>query len=580
MAANLDACRVYMQALGVDPIAFAETFVAGEIREIRLERAQEMAQRWRLPELPKGQSSHICDTRAAAREALVVAWKTSVLDNPNSSHLMLAYTNKDVTSLNRQARLLMRACGVIKGPEYTYVTTKDEKNTLDGSTLSGKKSLQEQRGFSVGDRLVFCKNDRGLDVKNGMMGTVTSLSPSKISVALDNINREISFSPNLYKSFDHGWAVTLHKAQGITVDRVFKLASFEEHRNLAYVGMTRHRENLQVFGSLLDFWRHEVFLARLSASHDKASLLDYASKEVLEQTLEDARSNRLMGTLDKIGNHLEAIGFVAKHLYQKTVDTFLSPRGESELTPQPHLCVQEFEKTHGTRESVARDILGQRATYEASKWAQVKEIAKDAFMRKHGIEHLRPIDWLAIEGEIHKMLSIESRIFVEHAQQGKPLSDSQVFIMTMREMKQLAQEQASLEKAFSQHNTPFVAKSLAEDIIQSKALHGTNPTPEHVQQTIHILKDIESKDVERLRQIEQVLERHPIKGYEAKEIAEYAKVFEKEERLRSLTHESQNPQENNTLHSLEKSIKEFEKKATELETQRQQQQVKDLGLVR
>ena len=41
------------------------------------------------------------------------------------------------------------------------------------------------------------------------MGTVISLSPSKISVALDDTNREISFSPNLYKSFDHGWAVTL-----------------------------------------------------------------------------------------------------------------------------------------------------------------------------------------------------------------------------------------------------------------------------------------------------------------------------------------------------------------------------------
>ena len=490
MATNLDACRVHMQALGVDPLAFAETFVEGKTRETRLERAQEIAQRWRLPELVHGQAKHLCDTRAAAREVLVTAWKTSVLDNPNSSHLMLAYTNKDVTSLNSQARLFMRDCGIIKGAEYTYVTTKDAKGPLEGSPLdgghlSGKKSLQEQRGFSVGDRLVFCKNDRGLDVKNGMMGTVSSLSLSKISVVLDDTTRTVSFSPNLYKSFDHGWAVTLHKAQGITVDRVFKLASFEEYRNLAYVGMTRHREDLQVFGSLLDFWRHGVFLARLSAPHDKASLLDYAPKETLEQTLEDARSHRLMGVLGTIGNHLEAMGFVAKHLYQKTIDMFLSPRGEGERDLQPHLCVQEFEKTHGTRESAARDTLGQRAQYEASKWAQVKEIAKDAFMRKEGIEHLRPIDLLAIERETQKILSIESRIFVEHAQKGKPLSDSQVFIMAMREMKQLAQEQSILEKAFAQHHTPFVAKSVAEDIIHRKALYGTDPTPEHVQQSIY-----------------------------------------------------------------------------------------------
>ena len=125
-----------------------------------------------------------------------------------------------------------------------------------------------------------------------------------------------------------------------------------------------------------------------------------------------------------------------------------------------------------------------------------------------------------------------------------------------------------------------MAKSIAEDIIHSKALYGADPMPEHVQQSIHILKDIESKDVERFRQIEQAQEQHPIKGYEAKEVAEYAKAFEKEERLRSLTHEGQSPQENNTHHSLEKAVNAFEKKATELETQRQQQQVKELGLVR
>ena len=147
MAANLDACRIHMKALGVDPIAFAETFVAGETRETRLERAQEMAQRWRLPELVHGQPQHLCDTRAAAREALVTAWKTSVLDNPNSSHLMLAYTNKDVTSLNRQARTLMRACGVIKGPEYTYATTKDKKTLSMVALFQAKRLFNNSEGF-------------------------------------------------------------------------------------------------------------------------------------------------------------------------------------------------------------------------------------------------------------------------------------------------------------------------------------------------------------------------------------------------------------------------------------------------
>ena len=581
IAGNLDACRGQMKALNVDPIVFAENFVRGETQAERFSRATQLAERWKLPMLEPNQPRHLCESKEATRTALIAAWGHSMQENPEDSHLILAYTNKDVKTLNQEARLLMRARGQIQGAEFTYTTERQIKDPFQGERIR-----QEGKSFAVGDRLLFCKNENGLEVKNGMIGTVEVLSASSITVKLlssgsvGEEERRVTFSPNLYPSFDHGWAVTLHKAQGVTVDRVFKLASFEEYRNLAYVGLTRHKKDVQVFGSTLDFWVREVFIHCLSSPETKSLAHDYGDETALRHKLEGAQQNKLKATLEKMSHRLEAMGFVAKHLTQQTIDTFLSPREESELTTQPHLCVQEFEKTHGTRESAARDTLTQRAQYEESKWAQGEEIAKDAFMRKHGIEQLRPIDGLAIERETHKMLSIESRIFVEHAQQGKPLSDSQVFIMAMREMKQLAQEQASLEKEFAQHHTPFVAKNLAEEIIHRKALHGADPTPEHVQQTIHILKDIESKDVERLRQIEQVLERHPLKGYEAKEVAEYAKVFDKEERLRSLIHEGKSPHENNTHYSLEKAIKEFEKKATELETQRQQQQVKDLGLVR
>lgn len=40
-----------------------------------------------------------------------------------------------------------------------------------------------------------------------------------------------------YAHIDHGYAVTVHKAQGATVDRAYVLASGGMDRHLAYVGL-------------------------------------------------------------------------------------------------------------------------------------------------------------------------------------------------------------------------------------------------------------------------------------------------------------------------------------------------------
>jgi len=66
------------------------------------------------------------------------------------------------------------------------------------------------------------------------LGTILELSQQKIRVALDgDEQRTVSFSPNLYPFIDNGWATTIHKAQGVTVDHVKMLASFEQYRNLS-----------------------------------------------------------------------------------------------------------------------------------------------------------------------------------------------------------------------------------------------------------------------------------------------------------------------------------------------------------
>lgn len=230
--------------------------------------------------------SHVVDTRQAAKEEMVAAWMRDRAAMPEASHLMLAFTIKDTLSLNEKTRGLMREEGVIKGQDFTYTTHRIEKDDFERDVIT-----KEKRTFAEGDRILFTSNNTGMGVKNGTLGTILSLDQSKICVALDGKEqREVSFAPNLYPYIDNGWATNIHKSQGVTVDHVKKLASFEEYRNLAYVGMTRHRETLEVFGSSLDFWREEKVIDRLSRIQEKLSGFDYVNADKLEALMkEDAK---------------------------------------------------------------------------------------------------------------------------------------------------------------------------------------------------------------------------------------------------------------------------------------------------
>ncbi len=51
----------------------------------------------------------------------------------------------------------------------------------------------------------------------------------------------------------YGYSATVHKAQGARVDNIFMLATPGMDRQQAYVGMTRHREDVEVHVGHDDF---------------------------------------------------------------------------------------------------------------------------------------------------------------------------------------------------------------------------------------------------------------------------------------------------------------------------------------
>jgi hypothetical protein len=87
-----------------------------------------------------------------------------------------------------------------------------------------------------------------------MLGTVEYVEPGRIVAQLDGRGgASVSILTDSYQAIDHGYATTIHKNQGATVDRAFVLASSTMDRHLAYVAMTRHRDGVQLYAGIEEF---------------------------------------------------------------------------------------------------------------------------------------------------------------------------------------------------------------------------------------------------------------------------------------------------------------------------------------
>lgn len=181
-------------------------------------------------------------TKADAIDALLKDWVACY--DPSRSSLILAYLKRDVRALNERARAALI--------EHGMLTVGHAFRTADGI-----------RSFAIGDQVVFLKNESSLGVMNGMIGRVVEAEPGKISVEADGDGRgsggfeKIYIDQQFYADIDHGYATTIHKSQGATVDRVKVLASSMFDRHLTYVAMTRHRESVELYASNDEF-RHRV----------------------------------------------------------------------------------------------------------------------------------------------------------------------------------------------------------------------------------------------------------------------------------------------------------------------------------
>jgi len=130
---------------------------------------------------------------------------------------------------------------------------------------------------------MFLKNNRELAVKNGSLATVIEVTTRSIAVRLDAKEKlEVEFRLADYSALDYGYTATIHKAQGATAERTFVLATPGMDSHLAYVAMTRHREQAEIYDGHEDFRDFQALKQRLSRERMKDTTLDYAERRGLD----------------------------------------------------------------------------------------------------------------------------------------------------------------------------------------------------------------------------------------------------------------------------------------------------------
>ena len=257
---------------------------------------------------------------------LVDDWDRYQRANPGKSSVVLARTRAEARALShlmRERRFAALTDGERAGAARSHA---------DRVTVMVSRGTEDERAASPleiarGDRLRIGATHWEKQLFNGTVVTVedfkvergeTGTEPSVLISACTEDGREVTFHHDEIRDWygnirlDHGYAMTITSAQGLTVDRTFLLADASPPREMIYPAATRHRERLDIYVNrtplVLDIADRRTdndrevavtdseiraYLAeRWSRSQPKEAALDYMADGVWEEHREGVREDR------------------------------------------------------------------------------------------------------------------------------------------------------------------------------------------------------------------------------------------------------------------------------------------------
>ncbi len=263
---------------------------------------------------------------------LVDDWDRSQRANPGKSSVVLARTRAEARALSH----LMRERRFVALPDREQTDTDrthSDRADADRVTVMVSRGTEDDRTASPleiarGDRLRIGATHWGKQLFNGTVVTVEDFkvekaeagtAPSVLISARTEDGREVRFHHDEIRDWygnirlDHGYAMTITSAQGLTVDRTFLLADARPSRETIYPAGTRHRERLDIYVNraplaldiadrradndqelaVTDTEIRAYLAERWSRSQPKEAALDYMADGVWEERREGVAEDRV-----------------------------------------------------------------------------------------------------------------------------------------------------------------------------------------------------------------------------------------------------------------------------------------------
>jgi conjugative relaxase-like TrwC/TraI family protein len=167
--------------------------------------------------------------------------KQAIVKEYNKDTLIITGSTASREKLNLQIREKLKNDGELKN-EKIYKISKIEKD--------GTKTTID-RAIAKNEIIQFTKNDyKEYDIRNGERAKVIDTKDNELKVKTED-GRNLSIDLNKYNTIDYGYAMTTHKAQGQTYDKVV-IEAETNYKTLndmrsQYVNITRARDSVKIY---------------------------------------------------------------------------------------------------------------------------------------------------------------------------------------------------------------------------------------------------------------------------------------------------------------------------------------------
>ena len=182
-----------------------------------------------------------------------------------------------------------------------------------GLVESQDYEIRNDRGkylFAAGDNIQFAKSDKDLGIINGWTGQIKSLNEHQITIKLDN-GKDLTFDPAEYQGLRYGYAGTVYKSQGATLDKTYILHDRVGGAKNNYVALTRFAKDIGVYVNTDETKSLDHYIAQISKEDGRGASLQYATLEELQRnskelTFKDKVVDTLKGVKTKIGDRFHS----------------------------------------------------------------------------------------------------------------------------------------------------------------------------------------------------------------------------------------------------------------------------------